>query len=114
MSLTGGLRAVPGAVINYEMPTKIDDYIHRIGRTGRAGAQGYAVSLMGAADAVHAPALIKILRAARQKPPPELQKMAAILSKAAPPPIKLSNGGGGSGSASGGGAGGAKPRGLYD
>lgn len=30
-------------VVNYEMPQKIEDYIHRIGRTGRAGAKGYAV-----------------------------------------------------------------------
>lgn len=33
-------------VINYEMPTNPEDYVHRIGRTGRAGAQGVALSLM--------------------------------------------------------------------
>ncbi|MFC2506184.1 MAG: DEAD/DEAH box helicase, partial [Kingella sp. (in: b-proteobacteria)] len=33
-------------VINYEMPTQAEDYIHRIGRTGRAGAEGVAISLM--------------------------------------------------------------------
>ena len=33
-------------VINYEMPTQAEDYIHRIGRTGRAGADGVAISLM--------------------------------------------------------------------
>merc|ERR1712176_1128188 len=27
-------------VINYEFPTTIEDYIHRVGRTGRAGATG--------------------------------------------------------------------------
>lgn len=30
-------------VVNYEMPSKIEDYIHRIGRTARAGAKGCAV-----------------------------------------------------------------------
>ncbi|NLS13432.1 DEAD/DEAH box helicase [Vibrio sp. SM6] len=33
-------------VINYELPFKAEDYVHRIGRTGRAGHDGLAVSLM--------------------------------------------------------------------
>ena len=33
-------------VINYELPTQAEDYVHRIGRTGRAGADGVAISLM--------------------------------------------------------------------
>jgi ATP-dependent RNA helicase RhlE len=33
-------------VVNYEMPMVPEDYIHRIGRTGRAGAEGMAVSLV--------------------------------------------------------------------
>ncbi|WP_047044574.1 DEAD/DEAH box helicase [Vibrio mexicanus] len=33
-------------VINYDMPYKAEDYVHRIGRTGRAGQEGLAVSLM--------------------------------------------------------------------
>ena len=40
-------------VLNYTFPLTIEDYIHRIGRTGRAGAKGYAVSFMSAADAAH-------------------------------------------------------------
>ncbi|MEG1616510.1 MAG: DEAD/DEAH box helicase [Bacteroidales bacterium] len=32
-------------VINYEMPLKAENYVHRIGRTGRAGKQGIAISL---------------------------------------------------------------------
>ncbi|HPU53260.1 MAG TPA: DEAD/DEAH box helicase [Burkholderiaceae bacterium] len=38
------------AVINYDLPYSPEDYIHRIGRTGRAGASGVALSLMSAAD----------------------------------------------------------------
>jgi ATP-dependent RNA helicase RhlE len=34
------------AVINYDLPYSPEDYVHRIGRTGRAGASGMAVSLM--------------------------------------------------------------------
>ena len=33
-------------VVNYEMPNVPEDYVHRIGRTGRAGSQGEAVSLV--------------------------------------------------------------------
>jgi ATP-dependent RNA helicase RhlE len=33
-------------VVNYELPTQAQDYIHRIGRTGRAGATGDAISLV--------------------------------------------------------------------
>ncbi len=33
-------------VINYELPGDAEDYIHRIGRTGRAGNEGEAISLV--------------------------------------------------------------------
>lgn len=33
-------------VINYDLPHNAEDYVHRIGRTGRAGASGEAISLM--------------------------------------------------------------------
>jgi len=38
-------------VVNYEIPNVCEDYVHRIGRTGRAGASGLAVSLVTGADA---------------------------------------------------------------
>ena len=34
-------------VVNFELPTTPEDYIHRIGRTGRAGTKGDAISLVG-------------------------------------------------------------------
>jgi len=33
-------------VINYDMPAKAEDYVHRIGRTGRAGMAGHAISFV--------------------------------------------------------------------
>jgi ATP-dependent RNA helicase DDX3X len=33
-------------VVNYDMPSAIDDYVHRIGRTGRAGKKGSALSFV--------------------------------------------------------------------
>jgi len=35
-----------GAVVNFELPTDADTYLHRIGRTGRAGRDGLALSLV--------------------------------------------------------------------
>jgi superfamily II DNA/RNA helicase len=37
-------------VINYDVPFNAEDYVHRIGRTGRAGAKGLAIMLMTGAD----------------------------------------------------------------
>ena len=34
-------------VVNYELPSVAEDYVHRIGRTGRAGESGTAISLVG-------------------------------------------------------------------
>ena len=33
-------------VFNYDMPNNVDDYVHRIGRTGRVGNTGIAISFM--------------------------------------------------------------------
>ena len=38
-------------VINFELPNVAEDYVHRIGRTGRAGAEGEAISLVSADEA---------------------------------------------------------------
>ncbi|MEM1111327.1 MAG: DEAD/DEAH box helicase [Pseudomonadota bacterium] len=37
-------------VVNYELPRSGDDYLHRTGRTGRAGAQGLAISLVSSPE----------------------------------------------------------------
>ena len=43
-----------GAVVNYELPTDADTYLHRIGRTGRAGRDGLALSRVAPRDQVRA------------------------------------------------------------
>lgn len=44
------IKDVP-AVFNYDVPFNAEDYVHRIGRTGRAGASGLAVTMVGSSDA---------------------------------------------------------------
>jgi ATP-dependent RNA helicase RhlE len=39
-------------VVNYDLPNVYEDYVHRIGRTGRAGAYGHAISFVTTEDAV--------------------------------------------------------------
>ena len=39
-----------GAVVNYELPTDADTWLHRIGRTGRAGRDGLALSLVASSE----------------------------------------------------------------
>ena len=50
-------------VINYELPYIAEDYIHRIGRTGRAGNDGLAISLMSPSEAWLLEAVEKVLDA---------------------------------------------------
>ena len=74
-------------VLNFEFPMRTEDYVHRIGRTGRAGAKGLAVTFMSASDASHAPALVKILKeSGLQKAdiPKELRQMAKLMKPPAP------------------------------
>ncbi|MFL0353545.1 DEAD/DEAH box helicase [Xanthomarina sp. GH4-25] len=40
-------------VVNYELPNISEDYVHRIGRTGRAGASGEAISLVSADETTY-------------------------------------------------------------
>jgi len=55
-------------VVNFDMPKQIDDYVHRIGRTGRAGRKGTAVSFVNERCA-YLPELGDLLVEAKQDPP---------------------------------------------
>ena len=48
-------------VINFDLPTDIDDYVHRIGRTGRAGKKGLATAFFTDKDAGLAKGLAELL-----------------------------------------------------
>jgi len=48
-------------VINFELPNVPEDYVHRIGRTGRAGASGQAISLVSVDEAEYVRGIEKLL-----------------------------------------------------
>ncbi|PQJ19415.1 DEAD/DEAH box helicase [Nonlabens tegetincola] len=48
-------------VINYELPNVPEDYVHRIGRTGRAGASGQAISLVAGDEVSYVKGIEKLL-----------------------------------------------------
>ncbi len=49
-------------VVNYDMPSTPEDYVHRIGRTGRAGESGIAVSLVSTDEMPYLQAVEKLLK----------------------------------------------------
>ena len=49
-------------VVNYDLPTQPEDYVHRIGRTGRAGARGFAVSFVSPENASDLKAIEKFIK----------------------------------------------------
>lgn len=55
-------------VVNFDLPNVPEDYVHRIGRTGRAGAEGHAVSLVSADEF---PQLVDIERVIKKLIPRE-------------------------------------------
>mmetsp|Transcript_96454 Transcript_96454/g.241870 ORF Transcript_96454/g.241870 Transcript_96454/m.241870 type:complete len:598 (-) Transcript_96454:39-1832(-) len=66
-------------VINYDMPSRIVEYVHRIGRCGRSGVQGYAMSFLEAEDYHHACDLACLIDEAGRKVPPEIKGLADSL-----------------------------------
>ena len=65
-------------VINYDMPAgsnAVEDYVHRIGRTGRAGAKGRAFTFFTPGDKKSAGKLVEVLTKAEQEIPDALKAM---------------------------------------
>ncbi|MDX5300351.1 MAG: DEAD/DEAH box helicase [Gammaproteobacteria bacterium] len=72
-------------VVNFELPNVPEDYVHRIGRTGRAGANGHAISLVCADEAKQ---LADIERLIQRKLPRE--EIYGYEAKHAVPEVKSS------------------------
>jgi probable ATP-dependent RNA helicase DDX4 len=70
---------IPGVehVVNYDLPKEVDEYVHRIGRTGRCGNLGKATSFFDPGkDGDIGRTLVKILSDARQEVPDWLDEIA--------------------------------------
>lgn len=64
-----------GLVINYDMPKQMDDYVHRIGRTGRAGKSGVAIGFINE-KCRYCNELTELLRETDQEVPTWLSTLA--------------------------------------
>jgi len=66
-------------VVNFDFPNDMESYIHRIGRTGRAGKKGIAVSFfVSQKNSRVARELVDILNRTQQTIPPELQSLSSF------------------------------------
>lgn len=63
-------------VVNYDLPTDIDDYVHRIGRTGRAGNTGLSTAFFNRGNRGIVRDLIELLKEANQDVPGFLENIA--------------------------------------
>ncbi|KAK7220444.1 hypothetical protein V2G26_008447 [Clonostachys chloroleuca] len=63
-------------VVNYDLPTDIDDYVHRIGRTGRAGNTGIATAFFNRGNRGVVRELMELLKEANQEIPAFLETVA--------------------------------------
>ncbi|CAH9068249.1 unnamed protein product [Cuscuta epithymum] len=64
-------------VINFDLPNDIDDYVHRIGRTGRAGKSGLATAFFNEGNASLAKPLADLMQEANQEVPDWLSRYAS-------------------------------------
>ncbi|KAF9461479.1 P-loop containing nucleoside triphosphate hydrolase protein [Collybia nuda] len=87
-------------VINYDLPSDIDDYVHRIGRTGRAGNTGVSTAFFNRGNRNIVRELVELLREANQEIPGWLETVAHEAS--------FGSGGGYRGSRGRGGRGGSR------
>ncbi|KAM2183556.1 hypothetical protein ACFX1Q_028785 [Malus domestica] len=67
-------------VVNFDLPNDIDDYVHRIGRTGRAGKSGLATAFFNENNSSLARSLAELMQESNQEVPAWLSRYAARAS----------------------------------
>ncbi|OJA21212.1 hypothetical protein AZE42_01365 [Rhizopogon vesiculosus] len=96
-------------VINYDLPSDIDDYVHRIGRTGRAGNTGVSTAFFNRGNKNIVRDLLELLREANQEIPTWLESVVQETTFGSS--FRGGGGGGGRGARGGGGGSGGSARG---
>jgi ATP-dependent RNA helicase DDX3X len=86
-------------VVNYDLPSDIDDYVHRIGRTGRAGNTGISTAFFNRSNKNIVRELVELLREANQNIP---QWLEAVLAETTYGTASFGRGRGGRGGGRGG------------
>ena len=66
-------------VINYDLPAEVESYVHRIGRTGRAGSTGIALTFCDPSERSRLRAIERVIRQ-----PIEIQKVPTLVAATAP------------------------------
>lgn len=95
-------------VVNYDLPGDIDDYVHRIGRTGRAGNVGIATAFFNRNNRNVVKGMIELLSEANQEVPDFLQKISREGSYGSKGGFGSMRGGAGRGVLGGGSRGGSR------
>jgi len=90
-------------VINFDPANNAEDYVHRIGRTARAGMQGTAVSLLMSSEGKKAAQIMEVMKKSGKPVPPELERMAIHDDGGGRNRYNRGKGGGGKGDRGGGG-----------
>eukprot|EP00930_Biecheleria_cincta_P073174 TRINITY_DN604_c1_g1_i2.p1 TRINITY_DN604_c1_g1~~TRINITY_DN604_c1_g1_i2.p1 ORF type:complete len:823 (-),score=133.07 TRINITY_DN604_c1_g1_i2:195-2642(-) len=72
-------------VVQYDPPGQIEDYVHRIGRTGRAGMKGDAVTIICERDTHALRNIITVMKRTNQKVTPEIDALARDAPRPPPP-----------------------------
>lgn len=84
------IRGLP-YIVNYDFPSNLDSYVHRVGRTGRLAANGHAFSFFTRSLARLAPAVLKLLRASGGAVDPNLVILAEAWEEAVRQDPELAN-----------------------
>ncbi|MBA2664517.1 MAG: ATP-dependent RNA helicase DbpA [Bradymonadaceae bacterium] len=80
------------AVINYELPRDTKEFVHRVGRTGRAGLKGVAISLTGGPEARKRESIGELLEGIEPRPIEQLPNVAEAPLPAAMKTIVIQGG----------------------
>jgi len=77
-------------VINYDVPAAPEDYVHRVGRTGRAGSRGQAISIVAPADEFAIRAIERLTRQSIRRIVPEGVGVTSSVVSALKPTARVS------------------------